>query len=114
MYVVIYINMKTEMIPLSEIIPYQNNPRKNEQAVDIVLNSIKEYGFLVPIILDKNNIIVAGHTRFKAAIKLGLKEVPAIWVDNLTDELSPQYCSYIIERWEKITGGKATKLNEDN
>lgn len=71
---------------IDEIIPYENNPRNNDDAVDYVAKSIEEFGFKVPIILDKNNIIVTGHTRLKAAKKLGLKEVPTIMADDLTDE----------------------------
>ena len=71
--------MEVENIPISEIIPYNKNPRKNDKAVDIVAKSIKEFGFKVPIILDKNNVIIAGHTRLKAAIKLGLQEIPVLW-----------------------------------
>ena len=78
--------MEVENIPISEIIPYNKNPRKNDKAVDIVAKSIKEFGFKVPIILDKNNVIIAGHTRLKAAEKLGLKEVPVLWADDLTPE----------------------------
>src|SRR3990167_10369698 len=78
--------MDVENIPIAEIIPYSKNPRKNDKAVDIVAKSIKEFGFKVPIILDKNNVIIAGHTRLKAAIKLGLFEVPVIWADDLTPE----------------------------
>ena len=75
-----------ELKKVKDIIPYENNPRHNEKAVDYVANSIKEFGFKNPIIVDKNNFIVAGHTRLKAAIKLGLKEVPVIIADDLTDE----------------------------
>ena len=71
---------------LSEVIPYENNPRNNEAAVDAVAASIREFGFKVPIILDRNNVIVAGHTRLKAAQKLGLKTVPCIMADDLTEE----------------------------
>lgn len=71
---------------LSDIKPYEKNPRKNDEAVDQVANSIKEFGFKVPIVIDKNNIIVCGHTRYKAAIKLGYDEVPCIIADDLTDE----------------------------
>lgn len=78
--------MNIETIPLVEIIPYEKNPRKNDKAVDVVAKSIKEFGFKVPIILDKNNVIVAGHTRLKAAQKLGMTEAPVIWADDLTDE----------------------------
>lgn len=71
---------------INEIIPYKNNPRKNDDAVDDVANSIKEFGFKVPIVIDKNNEIVAGHTRYKASKKLGLKEVPCIIADDLSGE----------------------------
>ena len=71
---------------IDEVIPYENNPRKNDDAVDYVAKSIEEFGFKVPIIIDKNNVIVTGHTRLKAAKKLGLKEVPTIMADDLTEE----------------------------
>jgi site-specific DNA-methyltransferase (adenine-specific) len=71
---------------IDELIPYEKNPRKNDEAVDYVANSIKEFGFKVPIVIDKNNVIVAGHTRLKASKKLGLKEVPCIVADDLTEE----------------------------
>lgn len=71
---------------IGELIPYENNPRKNDGAVDAVAASIKEFGFKVPIIVDKDNVIVAGHTRLKAAEKLGLETVPVITADDLTEE----------------------------
>ena len=71
---------------LEELKPYENNPRFNDDAVEYVANSIKEFGFKVPIVIDKNNTIVAGHTRYKASIELGLDEVPCIVADDLTDE----------------------------
>lgn len=78
--------MKIEYKKIEDIIPYENNPRKNDNAVDYVANSIKEFGFKVPIIIDKDNVVVTGHTRLKASEKLGLKEVPVIYADDLTDE----------------------------
>jgi site-specific DNA-methyltransferase (adenine-specific) len=77
--------MELVNVPIQDIVPYENNPRKNDKAVGIVAKSIKEFGFLVPIILDDKNIIVAGHTRIKAAIKLGMSEVPCIYTEGLTD-----------------------------
>lgn len=71
---------------ISDLKEYENNPRDNTAAVDAVANSIKEFGFKVPIIVDGNNIIIAGHTRFKAAISLGLEEVPCIVANDLTPE----------------------------
>ena len=71
---------------ITDIKPYENNPRKNDEAVKYVAESIKQFGFKVPIVIDKNGIIVAGHTRYKAAKKLNYKEVPCIVADDLTDE----------------------------
>lgn len=71
---------------IGELKPYKNNPRFNDEAVEYVRNSIKEFGFKVPIVIDKNNEIVAGHTRYKASIELGLDEVPCIVADDLTEE----------------------------
>lgn len=70
----------------SELKPYENNPRKNDEAVQYVRNSIEQFGFKVPIIIDKNNVVIAGHTRLKAAEEIGLKEVPCIIADDLTGE----------------------------
>lgn len=72
--------------PIKDLIPYEKNPRQNDASVPFVANSIKEFGFKVPCVIDKNNIVVAGHTRLKAAKQLGLKEVPCIVADDLTDE----------------------------
>ena len=71
---------------LNELIPYENNPRNNDEAVNYVAESIKEFGFKVPIIIDKDNVIVAGHTRYKASKKLGINEVPCLVADDLTEE----------------------------
>lgn len=71
---------------ITEIIPYKKNPRRNDDAVEYVAESIKQFGFKVPIVIDKNNVIVAGHTRYKAAKKLGLSKIPCIVADDLTEE----------------------------
>lgn len=71
---------------ITELMPYENNPRNNEDAVEYVANSIKEFGFKNPIIIDSDNVIVAGHTRLKAAKRLGLKQVPCIIADDLTED----------------------------
>lgn len=71
---------------VDELIPYENNPRHNDDAVDYVAKSIEEFGFKVPIVVDKNNVIVTGHTRLKASKKLGLKKVPVIIADDLTED----------------------------
>ena len=71
---------------LTELTPYRNNPRKNDAAVDKVAASIAEFGFKVPVVIDKDGTIVAGHTRYKAAQKLGMPEIPCIVADDLTEE----------------------------
>lgn len=78
--------LKVVEMAIDEVIPYENNPRNNDDAVDPVAESIKEFGFKVPIVIDKNNVIVSGHTRLKAAKKLGFETVPVIKADDLTDE----------------------------
>lgn len=71
---------------INELKPYENNPRINDNAVDAVAESIKEFGFKVPIVIDKSNVIIAGHTRLKASKKLGLKQVPCIVADDLSED----------------------------
>ena len=71
---------------LSWLKPYANNPRDNESAVEPVANSIKEFGFKVPIVATSDGEIINGHTRFKASKLLGLEKVPVIIADDLTDE----------------------------
>ena len=79
--------MKIEIADINSIKPYENNPRKlSEKAIEKVAMSLKEYGFRQPIVVDKNRIIVVGHTRFRASKKLGFKEVPITIADNLTPE----------------------------
>ena len=78
--------MNVIMMNLSDLTPYDKNPRKNDDAVKYVKASIKEFGFKIPIIIDKDNVIIAGHTRYKASKELNIKEVPCIVADDLTDE----------------------------
>lgn len=76
--------MQIEMMKVSDLRPYVNNPRKNDKAVDAVAASIREFGFKVPITVDSDGLIATGHTRLKAAIKLGMTEVPVIVLNDLT------------------------------
>lgn len=71
-------------VSMDEITPYENNPRMNDGAVESVAKSISEFGFKVPIVLDKDYVIVCGHTRYKAAKQLGLTEVPCVIAADLT------------------------------
>ena len=77
--------MKIEIRPLSDIKPYPNNPRLNDSAVDVVAASLKEFGFRQPIVVDGEGVIICGHTRYKAAQKLGLDKVPV----HVATDLSP-------------------------
>lgn len=70
---------------ITEVIPYDKNPRKNDKAVDKVANSIRAFGFQSPIIIDEQNVIICGDTRLKAAKKLGLKKVPCVVASGLSD-----------------------------
>lgn len=78
--------MEIIMKGMDDIHPYEKNPRKNDDAVQYVAESIKQFGFKVPIVIDTGGMIVAGHTRYKAAKQLGMEQVPCIIADDLTDE----------------------------
>lgn len=78
--------MKIIEMNIEDLKPYENNPRINHMAVNEVAKSIREFGFKVPIIVDKDNVIIAGHTRLEASKKLGLEKVPVIKADDLTPE----------------------------
>ncbi|RHW46096.1 hypothetical protein DS832_07030 [Bombilactobacillus bombi] len=82
--------MKIINVPINDVKPYPNNPRNNDDAVKATANSIKEFGWQQPIVVDKNYVIIVGHTRLKAAQMLGLSEVP-ITVANLTEEKANAY-----------------------
>ena len=78
--------MNIKEIAIASLREYENNPRNNDSAVDAVAESIREFGFKVPIVIDGNNMIVCGHTRVKAAKKLGMETVPCIIANDLTPE----------------------------
>ena len=82
--------MQIVEMKLSEIRPYEHNPRRNDDAVDKVANSIKEFGWQQPIVVDKDNVIIVGHTRWKAAKKLKMKTVPVV-VADLSEEQAKAY-----------------------
>lgn len=83
--------MEIVMRKIGDIHPYDKNPRKNDQSVEAVANSIREFGWQQPIVVDKSGEIICGHTRYKAAKKLGAKEVPCVIADNLSDEQIKAY-----------------------
>lgn len=78
--------MKIETLPISVIKPYWRNPRDNRETIDALMESIKRYGFNVPLVLDADNIIICGHTRFAALKRLGFQEVPCVISDMPADK----------------------------
>lgn len=83
--------MQVEAKSIDDIKPYEHNPRNNDDAVDAVANSIKEFGWQQPIVVDTEGVIIAGHTRYKAAKKLGLKTVPIVIAKDLSEEQVKAY-----------------------
>jgi site-specific DNA-methyltransferase (adenine-specific) len=83
--------MKVEHRKLSDIVPYEKNPRDNDAAVEAVARSIREFGFRQPIVVDAEGVIVVGHTRWKAAQKLGLETVPVHVATDMTPEQIKAY-----------------------
>ena len=95
--------MKLELLKVKDLVPYENNPRKNDSAVDAVAESIRQCTYITPIIVDENYVIIAGHTRYKALLKLGIEEVQCLICDGLTEEQKKKY-RYL----DNKTGEKAT------
>jgi DNA modification methylase len=83
--------MKVTMRLVKEITPYENNPRINDHAIDVVARSIEEFGFQQPIVVDEHSVIIVGHTRWKAALKLGLEKIPVVVATNLSPEQAKAY-----------------------
>lgn len=83
--------MEILKLKINEIIPYKNNPRKNNNAVDAVVKSIEQCEYIAPIIVDENNVILAGHTRLKALKRLKWKEVECVVKRGLTEEQKNKY-----------------------
>ena len=95
--------MKLETLKLAEIIPYENNPRKNDDAVNAVAESIRQCTYITPIVVDEEHIILAGHTRYKALKAIGVTEVPCLICEGLSEEDKKKY-RYL----DNKTGEKAT------
>ena len=83
--------MKIVEMEIEKIKPYEKNPRINAKAVDKVVNSIREFGFQQPIVVDKDRVVIVGHTRLKAAQQMGLAKVPVVYAENLTPEQTKAY-----------------------
>ncbi len=97
---------------ITELVPYENNPRNNAHSVDAVANSIEQFGFKVPIVIDKDNVIVAGHTRYLACQKLGIEDVPCIVADDLTDEQIKAF-RLVDNKTNELASWDMTKLDEE-
>ena len=82
---------ETKTLKIAEIKPYERNPRKNDKAVDGVISSIKECGYISPIIVDENNIVLSGHTRLKAIQRLKWEEVEVVQITGLTEEQKKKF-----------------------
>lgn len=95
--------MKLETLKLTDIFPYENNPRNNDGAVNAVAESIRQCTYIAPIIVDEKHIILAGHTRYKALKALGYEEVPCLVCDGLSEEQKKKY-----RFLDNKTGEKAT------
>ena len=83
--------MQIQERKLETIRPYPNNPRRNDEAVQAVAASIREFGWKQPIVVDRDGVIIVGHTRYKAAQELGLEKVPVLVADDLTEEQARAY-----------------------
>ena len=104
--------MKVQNVSIQNVKPYAKNPRKNDDGVDAVANSIKEFGWQQPIVVDKDNVIIVGHTRYKAAKKLGMKQVPVVVADELTDEQVKAY-RLADNKTGELTGWDDDLLNDE-
>jgi len=104
--------MEIKMVKVADIVPYENNPRNNAEAVEPVKESIRQFGFKVPMILDKENVIVAGHTRYEAAQALGLTEVPVIYADDLTEDQIKKF-RLVDNKTSEYAGWDFAKLEEE-
>lgn len=102
-----HINNNIVLIKAEDITPYEGSHKSNEAAINMIVESISRYGLTQPISVDKNNVIVAGNSVYKAAVKAGIKEIPCIVLDHLTDDEINQY-----RIADNKTGGFA-KWNEE-
>ena len=96
--------MEVKEWPIEEVKPYKHNPRNNDDAVEATANSIREFGWQQPIVVDKDGVIIVGHTRLKAAKKLKMEQVPVTVAENLTDDQVKAYRLLIIKQASSLIG----------
>lgn len=99
-------------VPIGDIVPYPNNPRKNDNAVDAVAESIRQCTYIQPIIVDEDMVVLAGHTRLKALNKLGYTEVPVLIYEGLTEEQKKKY-RYLDNKTGEAAQWDLAKLMEE-
>lgn len=104
--------MEIKTLKLTEIVPYENNPRNNDNAVEAVAESIKQCGYVAPIIIDENGVILAGHTRYKALKRLGRKEAEVVIRTGLTEEQKKKY-RILDNKTNELAEWDFTKLEEE-
>ena len=104
--------MKITYKKIKDLKPYDKNPRKNDDAVPYVMNSIREFGWRVPIVIDKDNVIVCGDTRYKAAQRLGIEKAPCVIADDLTEEQITAY-RLVDNKTQELSSWDFSKLIEE-
>lgn len=107
--------MKKEYIklPLDDLIPYENNPRKNEDAIPAVAESIEQVGYISPIVIDENNVILCGHTRLAALQKIGgVQEIDVLRVSDLSEEQKKKF-RLLDNKTSEFSGWDFEKLDEE-
>ena len=104
--------MQVKEIALSELVPYEKNPRRNDKAVNAVAKSIKQFGFKVPVVIDADNKIVAGHVRYKAARILKFDKIPCIIASDLTPEQAKAF-RLIKNKTSELARWDYAKLSEE-
>lgn len=103
--------MDVKQVAIDKIRPYENNPRNNDGAVEAVANSIREFGFQQPIVVDMDGVIIAGHTRYKAALSLGMTEVPVVYADLPPEKV--QAYRLADNKTGELAGWNFAKLQEE-
>lgn len=103
---------QVEWLDVASLTPYDKNPRKNDETVPYLKNSIQRFGFKVPLVIDKDGTVVTGHTRLKAALELGLERVPCVRADDLTPEQIKAF-RLVDNKVQELSGWDFTTLESE-